>query len=526
VSQQDRGPELGGPPPEGAGGWQHLHPLSPLLRGGFVMLALGGWLVTQGVDSVMGTVSGDYTGDPQTQEVFAHPIWFGLGALGIVAVIAGGSWLSWRFARFRVSADQVELRTGVLFRQHRQVRFERVQAVEISRPLLARVFGLAQVIVQSAGGRGSHLTLSFLALARAHELRDHLLALAGRSDEEARAARPDGIPGPPADLAWGGPLAVADDRSPGERPVLAVPNARLFVATLLHTSTLILGLGVLLGSAAAGLGTVGVLTGLLPMVIGIGGNRVGELLKHGNFTLAELPDSLRIRHGLTDLRTTTVPLHRLQAVEVLQPMWWRPLGWWRVRVNVAGVHDEPGSREDTTVLPVGTFADVTTVLGVLDAHVAAESLDAAVLGSGAEPGWTAAGERSRLLDPLSWRRNGYAVSPSSVITRRGRLHRAAVVIPHARIQSLTLSQGVLERALGLASVTLVSTPGPVHPAMPHLTVAEAERLLNEEAFRARVARRRRVTTCEPGPEPSGLGPAGPQPAGDPWMEDQVRERPS
>ena len=42
---------------------------------------------------------------------------------------------------------------------------------------------LARVVVQSAGGADSTLTLSFLDLRRAEDLREHLMDLAGRSDE-------------------------------------------------------------------------------------------------------------------------------------------------------------------------------------------------------------------------------------------------------------------------------------------------------------------------------------------------------
>ena len=51
--------------------------------------------------------------------------------------------------------------------------------------------GLARVVVQSAGGSDSTLTLSFLDLGRAEALREHLLDLAGRTDEAAlRPSRP------------------------------------------------------------------------------------------------------------------------------------------------------------------------------------------------------------------------------------------------------------------------------------------------------------------------------------------------
>jgi putative membrane protein len=174
------------------GDWQRMHPLSPLLRGGVVLIAILGYALSQVGDRILsgwglGWITGsDPSDDGDANEAIAsHPlIALGLGVL-LLVVVGLVSWVAWRFTRFRVAPHQVELRSGVLFRQHRQVPFERVQAVELSRPILARLLGLAQVVVQSAGGSDSQLTLAFLPLARAEGLRDELLVLAGHSDELA-----------------------------------------------------------------------------------------------------------------------------------------------------------------------------------------------------------------------------------------------------------------------------------------------------------------------------------------------------
>ena len=79
-------------------------------------------------------------------------------------------------------------------------------------------------------------------------------------------------------------------------------------------------------------------------------------------------------------------------------------------------------------------------------------------------------------------------------------------MPHARVQSLSLSQGPLEARLDLATVTLVSTPGPVDLGIHHLAFATATLLLRDEATRARAARAISRTACT-GPDlPSQLVP--------------------
>jgi putative membrane protein len=482
------------------------------------------------------------------EEAIRHPVL----ALGVVvaflALVALVNWVSWRFSRFRVGGGQVELRQGVLFRQHRQVRLERVQAVELSRPLLARAFGLARVVVQSAGGSDSTLTLSFLELRRAEEVREHLMTLAGRSDEVgapgdpepggsgAPYAEPLGVPhgappGVPHGEPPGAPYAVPPGPPPGvpvrERsvpgglvasppsaapvPFLEVPNGRLFVATILHSSTIVLGLLLFMALGSLGVAQFGIVgfagfPVIIPVAIGVGAGRVKELLTHGNFRIADTGGGVRLQEGLTDLRARTIPMHRIQALELVQPLWWRPFGWWRIRVNVAGSRAlGEGDDGETTLLPVGTLDEALLVLSVVRPNAAAEPWRAGALGEGVPPGWRPVSRRARVLDPLSWRRNAWTVGPSAVFLRSGRLTRRAVGVPHARVQSLSLTQGWLQARLGIATAHVVPAPGPVDPVIEHLERSDAEGLLDEVARLARTARRR----ARPGipslaPDPPGL----------------------
>jgi putative membrane protein len=87
-------------------------------------------------------------------------------------------------------------------------------------------------------------------------------------------------------------------------------------------------------------------------------------------------------------------------------------------------------------------------------------------------------------------RHGYALTPDAVLVRGGRARRFTHLVPHARIQSLRVRQGPLQRRLRLASVELLSTPGRARPQVSHLDQLEAEALLNGQVARSSVARRR------------------------------------
>ena len=455
--------------------WSHLHPLSPLLRGGLAFAGVVAYVVSQQVDSLFGAQRDDPTR--------GHLGWAALAVLGVLLAIVAGAWLSWRFSRYRVTGTLIELRTGFVFRQHRQVRFDRIQAVDVGRPLLARLTGLSEVVVQSAGGKDAQLKLSFLADSQAQQVREQLLSLASRVD--GGRLRVDD-PGGGLDEA---PTAAAAEPSHVGQRVVKVPNARVVQAILFsgQTLSLVLMALALFGAVIASIG--GAVAGLGPAALAVGSTVVKRLLHEGNFELLHGGDRLRIRHGLTDLRATTVPLHRIQAVEASQPLPWRLTGWWRLRMNVAGAAQGEDATE-TVLLPVGTVEEAIDVLVLVLPGLPREVATAAMLGDGPGHGFTTATTRAKRLDPVGWRRLGYTVAPEVLVTRRGRWWRVAQFVPHARVQSLRLSQGPLERSRGVASVTLVSTPGPVSPVASHLDLAEAERLLDEQVGRSGLARRR------------------------------------
>jgi putative membrane protein len=483
------------------GEWHRFHPLSPLLRGGVVTVAVIGWILSGQVDRIFGSNPEDPTQ--------GHVGLAAGGFLLVVAVIIGMGWVAWRVSRYRLGATTLELHTGVLFRQHRQVRYDRIQAVDVVRPILARLTGLAEVRVESAGGGDSHVRLAFLGEQAAYELRDELVALAGTGDEE----RPDGD-GASATLAEGadhrtevqgavplpagrGPDVAPQPAPPAEalagRPVLRVPNVRL-VQSLLYTSTTVfIVVAVPIVLAAFAFRWAGVLSTLGPATLAIGLRHVGQLFRWYNFDLRHTGDVLRARHGLTDLRTSSVPLHRIQAVELSQRFTWRLPGWWRIEVNVAGVGGSEGGSE-TTVLPVGTLEEAMAVLELILPVVRRETVLAAMHESGPTPGFTTAPRSARWVAPLGWTRMGYAVTPASVVTRSGLLVRRCQVVPHARIQSLTLAEGPVDRRLGLAGVRLVSTPGPVGPGVRFLASADATTLIREQMVRSGRARARRRPT--------------------------------
>jgi putative membrane protein len=99
--------------------------------------------------------------------------------------------------------------------------------------------------------------------------------------------------------------------------------------------------------------------------------------------------------------------------------------------------------------------------------------------------------RSRWVAPVRRHFLAGGLGERLVVSREGVLRRRTHVVPHARVQSLQLHQGPVQRRLRLADLSVDSPPGPVGVRLRHRDAAEARRLMDEARVLGRSARARR-----------------------------------
>ncbi len=151
-------------------GWIRLHPLSaPLLAGRFILFGLALSAQVWG-EALTDRNSGDLI--PAAGLVARVGAALVVGGLGVLAFAA----LAWRFRMYRVGAEKVELKTGILFRSYRQLPFERIESVDTGRPLVPRLLGLAEVRVEAISKQGNELRLRYLSFHEAERLRLEIAA--------------------------------------------------------------------------------------------------------------------------------------------------------------------------------------------------------------------------------------------------------------------------------------------------------------------------------------------------------------
>jgi putative membrane protein len=377
-----------------------------------------------------------------------------LGLVVVGALILAGHHLAWtRTEFFFDETGDFRLDSGILQRQERRIALSRLQSVDVVRPLLGRIVGLSQLRIEVAGTGDSRVLLSYLADSDAQALRAEIIARAAGVSPEAGEAP--------------------------EQVLAVVPTSDLVVSLLLRSETfallavsVLVVIGAVVTEGPGGL-TLLLLTGGIPII-----SVFTQFMRYFGFTVAESPDGLRLRHGLASVQSQTVPPGRVQAVEVSEPLLWRRRGWVRVNLNVAGLQlGQDEGQAEHVLLPV---APREVAAGILARVLPGVDLTAHV--------FTPAPPRARRRAWLQWGNLGVAVDDRVLATRRGFLTRYTALIPHARTQSVGVTQGPWQRWLDLASVRVDTTPGPVAVVGLHRDSREARGIAEAQLARAARAR--------------------------------------
>lgn len=387
----------------------------------------------------------------------------GLGAiLGAVAVAAVTT-IAWLRLEFYFDGDgDLRVDSGLLQRQARRLQLSRLQSVDAVSPLIARLFGFVELRVEVAGAGDSRVVLRYLRKAEARVLQKEILA------------RYEG-------LATSTSTADAADVDLGEfqqfgesgQVLATVPSGRLLGSLILRTTTVtlfILTIGFLAftvfaqGWAALGLA---VITGGVPLF-----SIVREFFTYSNFTVARGLQGLKLRFGLLQTQTRSVPPGRVQAIEVISPLLWRRFGWVRIQLTVAGTMGDNAQQGSTVLLPVAPRPEALRVLAEVMPGIDLDDLP-----------WVSSSHRAKWRAWVQWRFLAFAETKEYLVTRSGRVTRRIAFAPHVRVQSVRLSEGPWQRRLGLATVHFDVAPGPVSVVAWHVDVERARPLVDAQEQR-------------------------------------------
>lgn len=439
--------------------------------------------------------------------------WFGTPfvlTIFVGAMLIRALWHQWTF-RYGFGARGLVIREGLIFRNVRQIEYQRIENIDTERGLLHRWLNVAQVRVQTSTGGKPEALISVLDLGAVQEMRQRVFADTRPSAEAAQAPQePPLLHLPAMELVRYG---LIDNRG----LILVAAGAGLMqqagffrvnrevIDQWLHSSALT-------GVAGLGMATQ-VMLAMLVIIAALIAVRILSvvlaLITLHDFTLTRHDGDLRARYGLLTRIALTLRTRRIQAVHQSESLLHRLFGRVSLDVDLAG--DSGGEEEQRN-----SGRMKTRWLAPVCPTAAAPALIAAALpifDPAAPPDWQplAPGARSRIFRrgallsllivagpswwylreaavfgvpivvALAWmhahlyvKYTRWSLERDVLLFRSGWLTRRLTIVPRDRVQTLNVSTSPFDRRRHMASLTVDTAGGSSMSAGVHIRYLPAD----------------------------------------------------
>jgi putative membrane protein len=322
---------------------RRLHPAS-------FLFALGGHAKQLLVPGILVLISARSGGDGWETWAMIFIVPFGIAAA--VRVLS---------YRYRFDESELVVRTGFIFRNERHVPYARIQNVDALQNVLHRALGVADVRIETGGASEGEARMQVVSLAAFREVRERVF--------EGRTA----LGTDPANDTAGDAAADPAARAPAAvETVLHLPLREVILSGLIEGRGLVVLSGIfgvlwetglidnvvstVFGEPTAGRGAI---VQMARAIVGQGTPSPGRIgltlaafgvflvLVRGfsaawavvtlyGFRLARSGHDLRLEFGLLTRVAATVPIHRIQALTIVEGPLHRACGRVSIRVDTAG----------------------------------------------------------------------------------------------------------------------------------------------------------------------------------------------
>ncbi|HEY0043267.1 MAG TPA: PH domain-containing protein [Allosphingosinicella sp.] len=423
-------------------------------------------------------------------------------ALGLAAILAAVGLffhgLAWYRFRYGVGAEEIVIESGILHRNRRSIPFERVQDVDIERALLARIFGLAKVRIETGAGGKDEGLLDSVTVAEADRLRATVRAW--RAGEGAA----------PAAMLEPGSAAAAPVEPQGRLLfAMGLPRVLLFglfnfslafiagAFAFLQTFDKVLPFDIydparwvgLVGDRLPHRFTAGAIAAVLvlALILGFIAGVIRTVSRDFGYKLSIEGDRFRRERGLLTRTEAVIAKGRIQLARLETGPIRRAAGWFGLSFQTLGAaSDGSGSQ---VAAPFATRDELDPILAetrplrlpqeaaltmVSNRHILRALLRnlapplAAIL-------WVSAFWRPALFflallpllalkAALERRFHRYALDGDMLFIARGVWRQRLWVIPVRNAQAISVARGWMQRLLGLASVAIDTAGAPASGA--------------------------------------------------------------
>ena len=399
----------------------------------------------------------------------------GLGAIAILAVSIGYELLYYRRFSYELTADTLDLSSGVFNRREREIPYGRIQNVDVSQNIIQRALGIAAVNVETAGGGSTEAVIRYVSAETAETLQaDVRDRKRGRDRREGAsadepAAEPESLFSiEPSELALVGVLSF-DPRVPGA--ILALLTGSVpFVSPILPGDVSGIGLTVLV--VVVGVAVIG-----LSWIVGA----ISAVVNYWGFRLTQTEDELQYERGLVQRYSGTIPFDKVQTVTIEDNPLKRRFGYATLGVETAGyAPGQANGKGSEAAVPLASVDRVHRLAHELEAFgepeftrppkrirrryavrylLAISALTAIAFAitqfyTVAFPWYVPLG--AAVLTPIAahykWKHRGYWLGEDHFVARSGFWNREAKVVPYYRIQTVIDTRTIFQRRWNVGTV--------------------------------------------------------------------------
>lgn len=382
------------------------------------------------------------------------------------------TFIHWVTLRYRIHNGRLEISSGLLNRQARTIDPARIQNVELVQNLFHTWAGLVELRIDTAGESSTEGLLSALSVEDATALRNTLAqigSLASASRDEAQESAPIVTMGLAEILAFG-----LTQRTIGTVAVLTAVGLELMSQAgpdLAADFTVNMQPSMIIAAF------------MLAFVASWAVSALTSVFRFFGYRMIRLPDAIRTEQGLTTKRKVEIPLSKVQMVRADEPLMRRLMGYGTLLIETAGLGVIEGQvRQAEGMVPMveGHELGHITAQAVPHAEVdpwSAElnpahprslyrsmvgaSIRACILISlafafmGALKWVTLAVLPVSLMGAwLDWRKQGWLVTPTAIVSRRGFFNRRTFILSRDKLQSIHFVQGPMMRLHGLSRLVV------------------------------------------------------------------------
>ena len=377
------------------------------------------------------------------------------------------TFIHWATLRYRIHAGRLEIRQGLLNRSARTIDPARIQNIELVQNLFHTWSGLVELRIETAGEQTTEGLLSALSVEDATELRNQLAAIGSLANpDESDAREVDTVTriGLTEILAFG-----LTQRTIGTVAVITAIGLEVMnqggpdvAANLTHTMQ----------------PTMIIAAFMLAFVVSWTISAVSSVFRFFGYRMVHLGDAIRTEQGLTTKRRVEIPLSKVQLVRSDEPLMRRMMGYGTVLIETAGLGFVEGQQRTAEgMVPLVERQDLGRIATTAAPHADVDpwsaqlnpahprSLYRSLAGATIRAGILVALGMS-FFGPikwallailpiawvgawLDWAKQGWLVTDSAIVSRRGFFNRRTYIVSRDKLQSVHLVQGPLMRLHGL-----------------------------------------------------------------------------